>query len=44
MLDVPLCVISRIDKIGGQSSKGENAFGLELSCKDMRNLRLANNL
>ena len=34
-----LGLISRIEKLGGQSSKGENAYGLELHCKDMRYLR-----
>lgn len=40
-LDVPLGVISRVEKIGGQSSRGENSYGLEITCKDMRNLRFA---
>ncbi|KAK6480473.1 myotubularin isoform X1 [Huso huso] len=40
-LDVPLGVISRIEKMGGASSRGENSYGLDISCKDMRNLRFA---
>ncbi|XP_004365906.2 MTMR2 protein [Capsaspora owczarzaki ATCC 30864] len=38
-VETPLGLISRVDKIGGQSSRGENSYGLELHCKDMRNLR-----
>ncbi|XP_013183474.1 myotubularin-related protein 2 [Amyelois transitella] len=38
---VPLGVISRIEKVGGASSKGENSYGIEIFCKDMRNLRFA---
>lgn len=41
ILDVPLCTISRIEKWGGVTSKGENSYGIELICKDMRNLRFA---
>ncbi|XP_065843912.1 myotubularin-related protein 2-like [Oscarella lobularis] len=40
-MDVPLGVISRIDKIGGATSKGQNSYGLEIHCKDMRNVRFA---
>uniref|UniRef100_A0A8C1G1Y7 Myotubularin n=1 Tax=Cyprinus carpio TaxID=7962 RepID=A0A8C1G1Y7_CYPCA len=40
-LDVPLGVISRVEKMGGASSRGENSYGLEITCKDMRNLRFA---
>ncbi|XP_053601119.1 myotubularin-related protein 2 isoform X2 [Plodia interpunctella] len=40
-LSVPLGVISRIEKVGGASSKGENSYGIEIFCKDMRNLRFA---
>ncbi|XP_041111510.1 myotubularin-like isoform X2 [Polyodon spathula] len=39
--DVPLGVISRIEKMGGASSRGENSYGLDITCKDMRNLRFA---
>lgn len=28
-----------MEKVGGQSSRGENSYGIELFCKDMRNLR-----
>ncbi|TRY92951.1 hypothetical protein DNTS_016093 [Danionella cerebrum] len=40
-LNVPLGVISRVEKMGGASSRGENSYGLEITCKDMRNLRFA---
>ncbi|XP_063373150.1 myotubularin-related protein 2 [Cydia amplana] len=40
-LNVPLGVVSRIEKVGGASSKGENSYGIEVFCKDMRNLRFA---
>uniref|UniRef100_A0AAR2LZQ5 Myotubularin n=1 Tax=Pygocentrus nattereri TaxID=42514 RepID=A0AAR2LZQ5_PYGNA len=32
-LDVPLSVISRIEKMGGASSRGENSYGLDITCK-----------
>ncbi|XP_053329601.1 myotubularin [Spea bombifrons] len=38
---VPLGVIGRIEKMGGASSRGENSYGLDITCKDMRNLRFA---
>ncbi|XP_062820128.1 myotubularin isoform X5 [Anolis carolinensis] len=41
ILDVPLGAISRIEKMGGASSRGENSYGLDITCKDMRNLRFA---
>uniref|UniRef100_A0A663FFC1 phosphatidylinositol-3,5-bisphosphate 3-phosphatase n=1 Tax=Aquila chrysaetos chrysaetos TaxID=223781 RepID=A0A663FFC1_AQUCH len=40
VVDVPLGVISRVEKIGVQSH-GDNSCGIEIVCKDMRNLRLA---
>uniref|UniRef100_G3N6P8 Myotubularin n=1 Tax=Gasterosteus aculeatus aculeatus TaxID=481459 RepID=G3N6P8_GASAC len=40
-LDVPLGAICRVEKMGGASSRGENSYGLEITCKDMRNLRFA---
>ncbi|CAL8240448.1 unnamed protein product [Merluccius merluccius] len=40
-LNVPLGVISRVEKMGGASSRGENSYGLDITCKDMRNLRFA---
>nr|XP_033799869.1 myotubularin isoform X2 [Geotrypetes seraphini] len=40
-LDVPLGVIGRIEKMGGATSRGENSYGLDITCKDMRNLRFA---
>lgn len=42
VLDAPLGVISRVEKIGGAPCRGENACGLETVCKDIRNLRFAN--
>ncbi|XP_073399703.1 myotubularin isoform X3 [Dendrobates tinctorius] len=41
VFEVPLGVIARIEKMGGASSRGENAYGLDVTCKDMRNLRFA---
>ena len=41
ILDVPLGVISRIEKVGGVTSRGENSYGIDIFCKDMRNLRFA---
>uniref|UniRef100_A0A8C6LZE9 Myotubularin n=1 Tax=Nothobranchius furzeri TaxID=105023 RepID=A0A8C6LZE9_NOTFU len=40
-LDVPLGTVSRVEKMGGASSRGENSYGLDITCKDMRNLRFA---
>ncbi len=39
ILDVPLGFVSRVEKVGGQRSSGENAYGLEIVCKDIRSLR-----
>lgn len=33
ILNVPLGVISHVEKIGRSRSKGENAYGLEVFCK-----------
>ncbi|KAG8453003.1 hypothetical protein GDO86_004712 [Hymenochirus boettgeri] len=41
ILDAPLGIISRIERIGGASSRGENPNGIEVVCKDMRNIRFA---
>ncbi|KAK3719801.1 hypothetical protein RRG08_040103 [Elysia crispata] len=41
ILDVPLGVVSQVEKIGGATSRGVNAYGIEIVCKDMRNLRFA---
>eukprot|EP00128_Syssomonas_multiformis_P018777 Colp12_sorted_trinity150504_noHs@13759 len=30
-----------VEKIGGQTARGENSYRLEISCKDLRNLRFA---
>jgi myotubularin-related protein 1/2 len=35
-VDVPMGVISRVEKIGGSTSRGENAYGLEIYCKVTR--------
>lgn len=40
-LEVPLGVVSRIEKVGYASSRGENAYGIELFCKDLRSLKFA---
>ncbi|XP_078457232.1 phosphatidylinositol-3,5-bisphosphate 3-phosphatase MTMR2-like isoform X1 [Lampetra planeri] len=40
-LDVPLGVVNRVEKAGGASSRGEDAYRLEVTCKDLRNLRFA---
>uniref|UniRef100_A0A914XGK3 phosphatidylinositol-3,5-bisphosphate 3-phosphatase n=1 Tax=Plectus sambesii TaxID=2011161 RepID=A0A914XGK3_9BILA len=37
---VPLGAINRIEKVGHSTvSRGEDSYGLDISCKDMRNLR-----
>ena len=33
ILNVPLGVISHVEKIGRSRSRGENAYGLEVYCK-----------
>lgn len=33
ILDVPLGTISRVEKMGGASSRGENSYGLDITCK-----------
>ncbi|XP_063059927.1 myotubularin-related protein 2 isoform X2 [Engraulis encrasicolus] len=37
VLDIPLGVLSRVEKIGGASSRGDVSYGIV--CKDIRNLR-----
>ena len=32
-VEIPLGTIYRVEKIGGTTSRGENAYGLELYCK-----------
>ncbi|KAM7397816.1 hypothetical protein PAMA_005916 [Pampus argenteus] len=39
VLDLPLGVVSRVEKIGSASCRGDVSYGLV--CKDMRNLRFA---
>lgn len=41
ILNVPLGVISHVEKIGRSRNKKENTYGLEIFCKDMRTLRFA---
>ena len=33
ILDVPLGVITRVEKVGGATSRGENSYGIEIFCK-----------
>jgi len=40
-LEMPLGVVSKVDKVGGIRSSGENSYGIEIICKDIRNLRFA---
>ncbi|XP_044039472.1 myotubularin isoform X5 [Siniperca chuatsi] len=35
MLDIPLGAISRVEKMGGASSRGENSYGLDITCKPL---------
>ena len=39
-LDIPLGFVSRIEKVGGARTPGDN-YGLEIFCRDIRNLRFA---
>lgn len=39
--DVPLGFVSRVEKVGGQRSSGEDAYGLKIYCKDIRSLSFA---
>ncbi|XP_068122938.1 myotubularin-related protein 2 [Hyperolius riggenbachi] len=41
ILDAPLGIVSRIERIGGTASRGDNSNGIEVVCKDMRNMRFA---
>lgn len=41
IIDLPLGFVSRIEKMGGSTSKGENSYGIEILCKDVRNYRFA---
>jgi len=40
ILDIPLGYVARVDKVGGARTPGDN-YGLEIFCKDIRNLRFA---
>lgn len=40
ILDIPLGFVSRVEKVGGARTPGDN-YGLEVFCKDIRNLRFA---
>ncbi|CAB4064923.1 MTMR1_2 [Lepeophtheirus salmonis] len=41
ILDVPLGFAARVEKVGGQRTAREGAYGLEIACKDIRSLRFA---
>lgn len=41
VVDIPLGTISKVEKIGGATSRRENAYGIEISCKDARTIRFA---
>lgn len=41
IVDVPLGTISRVEKIGGSTSRRENSYGIEITCKDSRTIRFA---
>lgn len=43
IIHVPLCTISKIEKFGGSKTKGENTYGIFITCKDIRTLRFAHN-
>jgi len=40
ILDIPLGFVSKVEKVGGAKTPGDN-YGLEIFCKDIRNLRFA---
>lgn len=42
IIDLPMGLINRIEKVGHQSSKNVNFYGLLISCKNGRRLRFAN--
>lgn len=35
--------VNRVEKVGGVSSRGENSYGIEIFCKDVRSLKFAHN-
>ena len=39
--DAPLGAVHSVDKVGGVTSKGEHAYGIEIHFKDLRSFRLA---
>ncbi|ODM94150.1 Myotubularin-related protein 2 [Orchesella cincta] len=41
--EVPLGLVNRVEKVGGVSSRGENSYGIEIFCKDVRSLKFAHN-
>ena len=43
LIYLPLGTISKIDKFGGAKSKGENAYGIHIVCKDIRSVKFALN-
>ena len=40
-VEVHLGLIERVEKMGGASSRGENTYGLEIYCRDVRSIKLA---
>lgn len=42
IIDLPLGLINRIEKVGHQSSKNVNFYGIVINCKNGRRLRFAN--
>eukprot|EP00052_Salpingoeca_macrocollata_P007967 m.63579 g.63579 ORF g.63579 m.63579 type:complete len:582 (-) comp16366_c1_seq1:46-1791(-) len=40
-LVVPLCSIEKVDKAGGQSSRGEHSYATEIFCKDLRTFKIS---
>jgi hypothetical protein len=39
-VEAPLGVVYRIEKVGSQSSRGENAYGLDIYCQVLTVARL----
>ena len=37
-VECPLGTILRVEKVGGSTSRGENAYGLEIFCKVLNDL------
>lgn len=46
VVEIPLCTISRVEKVGGvttssKAPEGKNPYGLEILCKDIRSIRFS---